>query len=67
MPHAPSDATEFERRNGAFTLTIVRPARRRAPLWLGTAAFDAWLTTEAVRTQETTVSLDRPVELHGGA
>jgi hypothetical protein len=52
MPHAPSEATEFVRRNGAFTLTMF--ARRDVGLPYGSVPrlLMAWLTTEAVRTKE---------------
>jgi hypothetical protein len=57
MPHAPSDATEFVRRNGAFTLTMF--ARRDVGLPYGSVPrlLMAWLTTEAVRTKEPILNL----------
>jgi hypothetical protein len=57
MPHAPSQETEFVRRNGAFTLTMF--ARRDVGLPYGSVPrlLMAWLTTEAVRTKEPLLSL----------
>jgi hypothetical protein len=57
MPHAPSEATEFVRRNGAFTLTMF--ARRDVGLPYGSVPrlLMAWLTTEAVRTKEPVLTL----------
>jgi hypothetical protein len=57
MPHAPTEESEFERRNGAFTLTMF--ARRDVGLPYGSVPrlLMAWLTTEAVRTKEPLLSL----------
>jgi len=57
MPHAPSEETEFVRRNGAFTLTMF--ARRDIGLPYGSVPrlLMAWLTTEAVRTKEPVLTL----------
>jgi len=51
LPHSRVDGTEFERRNGAFSLSIVAPSRVGLPYGTVPRLLLAWLTTEAVRTK----------------
>ncbi len=57
MPHSKPVDTEFTRTNGLFTLTML--ARRSIGLPYGTVPrlLSAWMSTEAVRTQERTLTL----------
>ena len=57
MPHSKPVETEFTRTNGLFTLTML--ARQSIGLPYGTVPrlLTAWMTTEAVRTQERTLTL----------
>jgi len=51
MPHKKTTENEFVRRNGAFTLSMLSPARIGLPYGSVPRLLMAWLTTEAVRTQ----------------
>jgi len=51
LPHSRVDGNEFERRNGAFSLSIVAPSRVGLPYGTVPRLLLAWLTTEAVRTK----------------
>jgi len=51
MPHKKTTENEFVRRNGAFTLSMLSPARIGLPYGSIPRLLMAWLTTEAVRTQ----------------
>lgn len=57
MPHRRTTETEFERRNGAFTLTMLSPSRIGLPYGSVPRLLVAWLTTEAVRTREREIVL----------
>jgi hypothetical protein len=51
MPHRRPETSEFVRRNGAFTLTIMAPSEVGLPYGSVPRLLLAWLTTEAVRTK----------------
>ena len=51
LPHKKVDGTEFERRNGAFTLSIMAPSRIGLPYGSIPRLLLAWVTTEAVKTK----------------
>jgi len=51
MPHSKSEVPYFERRNGAFTLTIMAPPRIGLPYGSVPRILMAWVTTEATRTR----------------
>jgi hypothetical protein len=57
MPHRHTTENEFERRNGAFTLTMLSPSRVGLPYGSLPRLLVAWLTTEAVRTGEREIVL----------
>lgn len=57
MPHRATEANEFTRSNGAFTLSILAPAKIGLPYGSIPRLLIAWLTTEAVRTKERTLCL----------
>jgi hypothetical protein len=57
MPHRRTAENEFERRNGAFTLTMLAPSRVGLPYGSVPRLLVAWLTTEAVRTREREIVL----------
>jgi hypothetical protein len=57
MPHRRTAENEFERRNGAFTLTMLAPSRVGLPYGSVPRLLVAWLTTEAVRTRERQIVL----------
>jgi hypothetical protein len=57
MPHRRTAENEFERRNGAFTLTMLAPSRIGLPYGSVPRLLVAWLTTEAVRTRERQIVL----------
>ena len=57
MPHKATEANEFTRSNGAFTLSILAPAKIGLPYGSIPRLLIAWLTTEAVRTKERTLCL----------
>ena len=52
LPHTKVEGNEFERRNGAYTLHLLAPAKIGLPYGSIPRLLLAWLTTEAVRTQE---------------
>lgn len=51
LPHRRVEGNEFERRNGAFRLSLMAPARIGLPYGSVPRLLLAWLTTEAVRTK----------------
>lgn len=57
MPHRRTSEIEFERRNGAFTLTMLSPSRVGLPYGSIPRLLVAWLTTEAVRCREREIVL----------
>jgi hypothetical protein len=57
MPHRRTTDNEFERRNGAFTLTMLAPSRVGLPYGSVPRLLVAWLTTEAVRCREREIVL----------
>lgn len=52
LPHRKVDGPVFERRNGAFTLTLMAPPKTGLPYGTVPRLLLSWLTTEAVRTRE---------------
>lgn len=50
MPHSKPHTTEFTRRNGLFTLSILAPQETGLPYGTIPRLLIAWVTTEAVRT-----------------
>jgi hypothetical protein len=57
MPHSKVKAHEFERYNGAFTLTILANSKIGLPYGSIPRLVIAWLTTEAVRTKKREIVL----------
>lgn len=57
LPHRKIEGAYFERRNGAFTLTLLAPPRVGLPYGTIPRLLLAWLTTEAVRTQSREIEL----------
>ena len=57
LPHKKVDGNEFERKNGAFTLSLMSPARIGLPYGVMPRLLLAWLTTEAVKTQSRELEL----------
>lgn len=57
LPHRKVAGNEFERRNGAFTLSLMAPARIGLPYGTVPRLLLAWLTTEAVKTQSRELEL----------
>jgi len=57
MPHRRTAQNEFERRNGAFTLTMLAPSRVGLPYGSIPRLLVAWLTTEAFLTRERQIVL----------
>ena len=52
MPHSAKEGTEFVRKNGNFTLTIITPSSAGGlPYGVYPRLLLAWICTEAVRTQ----------------
>jgi hypothetical protein len=51
LPHSRIEGSEYERRNGKFTLSITAPSRIGIPYGTVPRLLLAWLTTEAVRTK----------------
>ena len=51
LPHRKVAGNEFERKNGAYTLHLLAPAKVGLPYGTVPRLLLAWLTTEAVRTQ----------------
>lgn len=52
MPHRKTEGNEFERRNGAYTLTMMAPSRIGLPYGSVPRLLLAWMTTEAVKKKE---------------
>lgn len=57
LPHRKVAGNEFERRNGAFTLSLMAPARVGLPYGTVPRLLLAWMTTEAVKTQSRELEL----------
>lgn len=57
LPHRKVPGNEFERRNGAFTLSLMAPARVGLPYGTVPRLLLAWMTTEAVKTQSRELEL----------
>jgi hypothetical protein len=57
LPHRKTPGNEFERRNGAFTLSLMAPAKIGLPYGSVPRLLLSWLTTEAVRTQSRELEL----------
>ncbi len=57
LPHRKVAGNEFERRNGAFTLSLMAPARIGLPYGTVPRLLLAWLTTEAVKTKSRELEL----------
>lgn len=57
LPHSKVEGPEFERRNGAFSLHLLAPARIGLPYGVIPRLLLAWITTEAVRTQSRELEL----------
>jgi hypothetical protein len=57
LPHRAVTGSEFTRRNGAFTLTLLAPAHIGLPYGSMPRLLLAWLSTEAVRTQSRELEL----------
>ena len=52
MPHKDCPGSEFVRKNGAFTLSLLAPAQIGLPYGALPRLLVAWVTTEAIRTGE---------------
>ena len=57
LPHRKVEGTEFVRRNGAFTLSLMAPAKIGLPYGSVPRLLLAWVTTEAVKTQSRELEL----------
>lgn len=57
MPHRQVEGTHFERKNGAFTLTMMAPADPGLPYGSVPRLLLTWLSTEAVRTKSREIEL----------
>ena len=57
LPHRKVEGNEFERRNGAFTLSLLAPSKIGLPYGSIPRLLLAWLTTEAVRTHSRELEL----------
>jgi hypothetical protein len=57
MPHSKQQENEFTRTNGAFTMTMLAPKRIGLPYGSIPRLLTAWITTEAVRTQNPVLTL----------
>lgn len=57
LPHSKINSYEFERRNGAFTLSILANSNIGLPYGSIPRLLIAWLTTEAVRTKQRELTL----------
>ena len=57
LPHKRVEGNEFERRNGAFTLSLMAPMKIGLPYGTVPRLLLAWLTTEAVKTQSRELEL----------
>ena len=51
MPHSKPEGNEFVRKNGAFTMTMLAPSSIGLPYGSIPRLLLAWITTEAVKTQ----------------
>lgn len=57
LPHKKVASNEFERRNGNYTLTLLAPSKIGLPYGTVPRLLLAWLTTEAVKTQNRELEL----------
>jgi hypothetical protein len=57
LPHRKVEGNEFVRRNGAFTLSLMAPAKIGLPYGSVPRLLLAWVTTEAVKTQSRELEL----------
>lgn len=57
LPHRKVQGNEFERRNGAFTLSLMAPAKIGLPYGSIPRLLLAWVTTEAVKTKSRELEL----------
>lgn len=57
MPHRKATGTEFSRRNGAFTLSMLAPSAVGLPYGTVPRLLLAWLCTEAVKTKHRELAL----------
>lgn len=57
LPHRKVEGNEFERRNGAFTLSLLAPAKIGLPYGTVPRLLLAWLTSEALKTQSRELQL----------
>ena len=57
LPHKKVEGNEFERKNGAFTLSLMAPAKIGLPYGTVPRLLLAWLTTEAMKTQSRELEL----------
>lgn len=57
LPHRKVEGTEFVRRNGAFTLSLMAPAKIGLPYGSVPRLLLAWVTTEAVKTNSRDLEL----------
>lgn len=57
LPHRRVEGHEFQRRNGAFTLSLLAPSRIGLPYGTVPRLLLAWISTEAVRTQSRELEL----------
>jgi hypothetical protein len=57
LPHRKTEGAYFERRNGAFTLTLLAPPKIGLPYGTVPRLLLAWMTTEAVRTKSRELEL----------
>lgn len=57
LPHKRAEGSEFERRNGAFRLSLLAPSSVGLPYGSVPRLLLAWLTTEAVRTKSREIVL----------
>lgn len=57
LPHRRVEGSEFERRNGAFTLTLQAPSKIGLPYGSVPRLLLAWVTTEAVKTKSRELEL----------
>jgi hypothetical protein len=57
LPHRKVEGNEFERRNGAFTLTLQAPSKIGLPYGSIPRLLLAWVTTEAVKTKSRELEL----------
>ena len=57
LPHRKVEGNEFERRNGAFTLSLMAPAKIGLPYGSIPRLLLAWVTTEAVKSRSRELEL----------